>query len=76
MIVSPVGMNREVLEKADLGFAARSPDEWYETLASLYNNWSLQVKLGLAGRRVVEQFYNADIIAEKLAHIFRSVAGG
>jgi glycosyltransferase involved in cell wall biosynthesis len=75
VIVSPVGMNRDVLDKADIGFAASSPDQWYEALVSLYEDWSLGVKLGLAGRRVVEQFYNADIIARELADIFKSLAG-
>ena len=74
VVVSPVGVNLDVLQKADVGFAATSPDEWYEALAALYNDWSLQLKLGSAGRKVVEQFYNADIIAEELARIFKSLA--
>ncbi len=73
VIVSPVGMNRDVLEKGDVGFAASSPEQWYEALVSLYNEKSLGVELGLAGRRVVERFYNADIIAGELADIFKSL---
>ncbi|MHC4740199.1 MAG: glycosyltransferase family 4 protein [Planctomycetota bacterium] len=73
VIASPVGMNREVLQKGDIGFAADSPDEWYEALTALYEDRSLQVKLGLAGREVVEQFYNADMIARELADIFKSL---
>lgn len=73
VIVSPVGMNRDVLDKADIGLSASSPDQWYEALVSLYEERSLGVKLGLAGRRVVEQFYNADIIARELADIFKSL---
>jgi len=75
VIVSPVGMNRDVLQKADIGFAANSPDEWYDALKTLYEDRSLGVKLGLAGRRLVEQFYNADLIAAELARIFKSVLG-
>jgi len=73
VIVSPVGMNREVLDKGDVGLAASSPDEWYEALVTLYKDRSLQVKSGLEGRKVVEQFYNADIIARELADIFKSL---
>jgi glycosyltransferase involved in cell wall biosynthesis len=73
VIVSPVGMNRDVLQKADIGFAAGSSDQWYEALVSLYKDRSLQMKLGLAGRKVVEQFYNADTIARELADIFKSL---
>lgn len=75
VIVSPVGMNRDVMEKADIGLAASSPDEWYEALVSLYKDRSLGVKLGLEGRKVIEQFYNADIVAHDLADIFKSLAG-
>jgi len=75
VIVSPVGMNREVLDKGDIGLAASSPDQWYDALVSLYKDRPLQVKSGLEGRKVVEQFYNADIIARELAEIFKSLAG-
>ena len=75
VIVSPVGMNRDVLDKADIGLAAGSPDQWYEALVSLYKDRTLGVELGLEGRKVVEQFYNADIIARELADIFKSLAG-
>lgn len=75
VVVSPVGMNRDILRKADIGFAASSSDEWYDALKSLYQDQSLGVKLGLAGRRLVEQSYNADLIAAELANIFKSVLG-
>jgi len=75
VIVSPVGMNRDVLEKGDIGLEAGSPDQWYEALVSLYEDRTLGVKLGLEGRKVVEKFYNADIIARELADIFKSLAG-
>ncbi|MCJ7692071.1 MAG: glycosyltransferase family 4 protein, partial [Sedimentisphaerales bacterium] len=52
VIVSPVGMNREVLDKGDVGLAASSPDEWYDALVSLYKDRSLQVRLGSEGREV------------------------
>jgi glycosyltransferase involved in cell wall biosynthesis len=73
VIVSPVGTNRDVLQKADIGFAASSPDQWYEALVSLYKDRLLRVKLGLSGRKVVEQFYSADIVARDLADIFKSL---
>ncbi len=42
---------------------------------SLYEDWSLGVKLGLEGRKVVEQFYSADVVARELADIFKSLSG-
>jgi glycosyltransferase involved in cell wall biosynthesis len=75
VVVSPVGMNRELLAKAEVGFAASTPDEWYEALERLYDDRPLQVKLGQAGRQVVERFYNADTVASELARIIKSLAG-
>ena len=43
VVVSPVGMNHDVLEKGDVGFAAGSPEQWYEALESRYNDRSLGV---------------------------------
>ncbi len=74
VIVSPVGMNRDVLEKGDIGLAASTDDQWYEALVSLYKDRTLRTKLGSEGRKVVEKFYSADIIARELADIFKSLA--
>jgi glycosyltransferase involved in cell wall biosynthesis len=76
VVVSPVGMNGEVLKKAELGFGATAPDEWHDAFASLYDDWLLQVEMGLAGRKVVEQFYSADIVAVELARLFKSMVEG
>ncbi len=75
VITSPVGMNAQVLDKGRIGFGVNSPDEWYDALKTLYNDWSLQVSMGKAGRDVVQQFYNADIAAKELAEIFKTLAG-
>jgi len=74
VIASPVGMNRQILEKAELGFAAATDDQWYNALETLYQDWSLQERLGQAGRKVVEESFNADIVGEKLADIFQKLA--
>lgn len=73
VIVSPVGMNRDVLAKGRIGFSANSNDQWYQTLELLYKDCSLQIELGREGRSVIEQFYDADKIAEQLAGIFKSL---
>jgi glycosyltransferase involved in cell wall biosynthesis len=74
VVVSPVGMNKQVLQKGTLGFAAQTPDEWYDALETLYQNPSLRQSMGRTGRQVVEQFFSTDILAERLAEIFRLIA--
>ena len=74
VIVSPVGMNNEVLAKGDIGFAATSSDDWYNALETLYNQKSRQDELGHAGRIVVEQNFSAEIIISKLFSILNNAA--
>ena len=69
VVVSPVGMNKDVLSKGDIGFAANSDDEWYDTIEALYKNVTLRTKLGIAGRKVVEQHFSAETAAQKLFSI-------
>ena len=73
VIVSPVGMNADVLAKGKLGYGAVSVDDWYDALQDLYDSRDRQAELGDNGRAVIEEFYNADAVAEQLAGIFRSL---
>jgi len=73
VIASPVGMNRDVFQKGSIGVAAKSPDEWLSALHTLHTDTDLRSEMGKAGRAVVEQYYNADKIADELAQIFKSL---
>jgi glycosyltransferase involved in cell wall biosynthesis len=73
VVVSPVGMNKEVLAKGEIGFAATPPEEWHEALETLYKNQELQIKQGNKGRQVVEQYFSATSVADKLAEIFKGL---
>jgi len=73
VVVSPVGMNNEILAKGDIGFAADSPDKWLQAMDTLYKSTELQIKLGNNGRRVVEQHFSATAVADALADIFKSL---
>ena len=76
VVVSPVGVNQEILERDEVGIAASAANDWYETLDHLYRNQPLGRQMGAAGRRVVEQHYSVIANAPKLANIFREVANG
>lgn len=74
VVVSPVGMNKEVIKTGNAGIAATNNDQWYQALETLYNDWKLQVELGSAGRKAIENFFSVDIATEKIAQILTSVA--
>ena len=71
-VVSPVGMNRDVIEQGVTGFHARSEDEWVETLERCLDDEALRRRMGEAGRAVVEARYSAEVQAPRLAMILRA----
>jgi glycosyltransferase involved in cell wall biosynthesis len=74
VIVSPVGVNKEILELDQIGVAAASGNAWYEALKRLFSDHQLGRRMGDAGRRVVQEHYSVSANAPRLANIFREVA--
>lgn len=74
VVVSPVGVNKEILGRDQLGFAATSPNDWYRALEQLFIDRQLGAQMGIAGRRVVQDHYSVRANAPKLADVFREVA--
>lgn len=74
-VVSPVGMNRDVLAHGHSGIAASSQDDWVDALRLLAHDPALRARLGATGRRVVETHYDVSVVAAQLAQVFRSVGG-
>ena len=71
VVVSPVGMNRDVLARGDCGRAARSSDDWYGALEEFHDDPQVRANVGGTGRRIVEQHYAVDVVARQLARAFR-----
>jgi len=70
---SPVGVNTEIIQDGENGFIAGTEDEWVEKLAQLIRSNDLRQRIGLAGRRTVEQKYSAEVQAPRVFEIFQSV---
>lgn len=68
VIVSPVGMNHDVLQLGDLGFAAKSSADWRDCLGELIVNHDKRKKMGREGRKVIEQYFDVKQVALKLSH--------
>jgi glycosyltransferase involved in cell wall biosynthesis len=58
VVVSPVGMNLEVLNKGDFGKSAEK-GEWFRELMAIYSKSSSERRnLGLNARKIVEKYYS------------------
>lgn len=57
-IMSPVGVNSEIIVDGVNGFLADSDEEWVEKIGMLINSIELRKKLGGGGRKTVEEKYS------------------
>ncbi len=73
VVGSPVGVNEELITRAEAGFVARSPAEWEDALRTLATDAELRARMGANGRRFVEAY--ADLDAQALT-IRRMLSGG
>ncbi len=72
VVVSPVGMNKEVLDIAAIGMAAERQTQWADALLHLLNTPDEAREMGIRGRQNVLQFYTVEIIGNQLAGIVRA----
>lgn len=74
VVVSPVGMNVEILAMGDIGFPAVTPGDWHDALTTLYHDRTLGRKCGAEGRRIVEKHFSRKVVSRVLAAIFKEVS--
>ncbi len=75
VIMSPVGVNCEIIDDGVNGFLANTEDEWFEKFSELINSAELRQKLGKNARKTVEEKFSVnawnDIVVEKFEEICR-----
>ena len=69
-VLSPVGMNTEILEHGKSGFLCSNQDEWLETLTLLIEDKSLRCKIGEEGRKVVLEKYSLNAFSKQYLNLF------
>jgi glycosyltransferase involved in cell wall biosynthesis len=57
-IAAPVGVNSEILDNNQNGFAAQTTDEWLAALRLLIRHADIREKMGHRGRQTVERKYS------------------
>lgn len=74
VVASPVGVNIDIVNDNGCGELAESMSEWAEYLIGILSSKPLRTKLGIAGRKAVEQKYSLQVQAPVLADVLRSAA--
>jgi hypothetical protein len=73
VVSSPIGVNRELIERSQAGFLASSPAEWEEALRALATDPELRRQMGRHGRAFVEGYADLDAQALTLARLLTGV---
>ncbi|MBB6631975.1 glycosyltransferase family 4 protein [Clostridium algidicarnis] len=70
VVVSPVGMNQEVLQRGNIGFGAVDYySDWIESLEYLIDNEVKRSEMGKCARQVIENNYSLEILSKKMSEI-------
>ena len=73
-VVSPVGVNKEIVIHGETGFHCSSEEEWKESLLLLMHDEELRVRLGRAGRQRVVEHYSVASLLPKMIEVFEQVS--
>jgi glycosyltransferase involved in cell wall biosynthesis len=69
VVISPVGVNKEMVRDGVNGFLAGSPDEWIKKISSLIEDKGMRRDFGRRGRQTVEKGYSLDGASKKFMEI-------
>lgn len=72
-IMSPVGVNSEIIQDGQNGFLADSDDEWVHKLSLLIENPELRKQLGQNARQTVEKYYSVNAWKDKYLQFFNQL---
>jgi glycosyltransferase involved in cell wall biosynthesis len=75
VVVSPVGMNAEVLRLGDIGYGAVSCEEWVDTLDHVLRDSELRYRMGSAGRRIAVEKFSVSSVAPQIAKVLWRAVG-
>lgn len=75
VIASPVGANNDIV-RSDIGFLARSNDEWFDAFSKLAADPGSADAMGVRGRKRVEEEYSIEAAAPRIASLIHSLSKG
>jgi glycosyltransferase involved in cell wall biosynthesis len=73
IVVSPFGMNKEVLNLGNVGYGATSDDEWFDALSELISSVKIQKDLSINAYETVLKYFDINIIAKRLSDSLKKV---
>lgn len=75
-VVSPVGVNTQIVTDGQDGLWARTEDDWYEAIARLCRDADLRRRLAATGRTTVVERYSGQIWAPRFLEVLHNACAG
>lgn len=75
VVVSPVGMNKDVLEASEVGLGAENPEQWRSSIIDLLADDGARRAMGSNGRQLVQREFSLEVLASRLARVLKRAAG-
>lgn len=73
-VVSPVGMNNEILSMGTIGFSAQEKEDWIERLVYLYQNPEVRIRLSAQARTVAATHFSSSVISKQIGEVLQRAA--
>jgi glycosyltransferase involved in cell wall biosynthesis len=71
-VMSPVGVNNEIIEHGVNGFLAKTDKDWEQILIQLIDDKNLRERIGEAGRKTIEERYSIQANKSKYLSLFEA----
>ena len=72
-VMSPVGVNTQIISHGVNGFLAQTDDEWFDILCELLDDEGVRRKIGAQGRKTIVECYSVDAFAEQYIALFHEL---
>ncbi|MBS1652036.1 MAG: glycosyltransferase [Bacteroidetes bacterium] len=72
-IMSPVGVNTEIIKHGENGFLATTIEEWVKYISYLIDNPEERIKIGKSARKIVVEKYSMEANKQKYLDAFNSL---
>jgi glycosyltransferase involved in cell wall biosynthesis len=73
-VMSPVGMNNQLITHGDNGYLANTELDWIENLSNLIEDKHLRKKIGLAGHQTILNKYSVEALKPLYLNLFKNMA--
>lgn len=75
-VMSPVGVNSEIIQDGINGFLAADTQEWIDKLSLLVESKELRMQMGARGRETVVEKYSIEAVKHSYLKYFRQITEG